>query len=254
MAPTATPAELRDEHAADRDDNAGHRDDISNIRDQHADQRDARAEQRDRDTRDRTTHLARRIHRTRRQLAERQRRSETADPNSRRPAMMAPDQAILYELLADMLDELHHSREAGCDSRHDRRAALVALVRARHAVVDAATVCAVDSAAAQLRVERVQHLDPNGTRLQPLDERPDVTGHARRRQAARMAAVTSGKYAVSGLCCRDCNATPPPRRWNARHRPVQLRLERVAVAVLLVGQLRHGSCGHRQQRWPQIHW
>jgi hypothetical protein len=26
MAPAATPAELRDEHAADRDDNAGHRD------------------------------------------------------------------------------------------------------------------------------------------------------------------------------------------------------------------------------------
>ena len=35
---------------------------------------------------------------------------------------------------------------------------------------------------------------------------------------------------------------------------VQLRLKRmVALAVLLVGQLRCGSYGHRRQRWPQIH-
>jgi hypothetical protein len=44
MAPAATPAELRDEHAADRDDNAEHRDELSDIRDQHADQRDAWAD------------------------------------------------------------------------------------------------------------------------------------------------------------------------------------------------------------------
>lgn len=157
MAPTATPAELRDEHAADRDDDAGHRDEISDIRDLRADQRDAQAERRDRDTRDRMQHLARRIHRSRRQLAEHLFRREAADPNSRRPAMMAPDQAILYELLGDMLDELHHSREAGCDSRHDRTQS----VADRHAAADDRFAAANDRSAAaadrgQSAIEREQ--------------------------------------------------------------------------------------------------
>ena len=32
-----------------------------------------------------------------------------------------------------------------------------------------------------------------------------------------------------------------------------LRLERIAVTVLLIGPLRGGSCEHRRQRRPQIH-
>ncbi len=84
----------------------------------------------------------------------------------------APPHALLVRHPQDEVDVPDRRRRQRVAAM--RPAAHVALMLAGRAMVGASTVGAVDTAAAELRVERVEYLGVDRACLQPADERPDV--------------------------------------------------------------------------------
>jgi hypothetical protein len=113
-------ATTRDHRADDRDDAAGRRDDESRERDRSALRRDDQADRRAVAGRDRTSHLADRVHAARRVLTEHLHRIERGGIGTEAGALIAHDYADIDALLVDVLNELGRSAQDRWQSAADR--------------------------------------------------------------------------------------------------------------------------------------